>query len=48
VLRKALFLLGVQWHPEHMAGAGHRRRMFGAFMKAALAFQRKRDREQRS
>ncbi len=29
------FLLGVQWHPERYRGLEHRRKLFGAFLRAA-------------
>jgi putative glutamine amidotransferase len=31
------FVLGVQWHPERIADAAHRRALFGAFVVAAAA-----------
>jgi putative glutamine amidotransferase len=33
--REDRFLLGAQWHPERMRDDGHRRKVFGAFIKAA-------------
>jgi len=35
------FVLGVQWHPERIRDAEHRRKVFGAFFEAALEYRKR-------
>ncbi len=40
--RDGRFVLGVQWHPERIADAAHRRALFAAFLAAATLFRSER------